>query len=672
MNSAKPTLPAQILSQTPSSSSITDRLWRRSLYNVLNQRPLDRVNVLGDNGHGHLSCVNALSWTPDGQILLSGGDDRTVRIWRMDPDGDVEYPFVCKSVIQTGHRANIFNAHLLPHSTRIVSVAGDKQVRVFEAAVALAHSQSEPETTYTANQLDCRVLRCHTNRVKRIVTEDSPDLFLTVAEDGSVRQHDLRVSHTCGPGGSCPAPLIKCQHELSTLALSPLSPYQFVVAGESPYGYLFDRRNTGRSFDEEWGALPPTTGPSIATCVRRFGRKFKPPNDVYGAHITGARMSAHNGHEVPYSGDGVYLYSTRDNPQDDESHGFSIIPPNREHRTDDIPITSDESRIEFHLTETDDNEMPSPLQRATEDQDDLDDSDEDDFTLDDMPWDDPGVPILLPRMRFAGAGNVETVKDVNFLGPEDEFVTSGSDDGNFFIWHKNTGQLHGIYEGDGSVVNVIEGHPFLPLIAVSGIDSTVKLFAPVNGSSEFSRTDRQEDIIRSNSRGSRQLMTRGQLALIRAALSGEQLSEGNPCNQLDSGYVQCNEDKFGVEASDDLLSHYRQLCHRTHTLLSNLHGLLRLFNVAPGMMVIGRGISRASQYSGYISNSAGDLLTPDRLTATSSLATTVTKGLKLCPTSRIDQRRSALIPTLSSTLAVIFQLLLLCGYVSAHFKFLSA
>ncbi|KAG9218907.1 hypothetical protein CCMSSC00406_0000979 [Pleurotus cornucopiae] len=533
MNSAKPTLPAQILSQTSSISSITDRLWRHSLYNVLNQRPLDRVNVLGDNSHGHLSCVNALSWTPDGQMLLSGGDDRTVRIWRMDPDCDVDYPFVCKSVIQTGHKANIFNAHLLPHSTRIVSVAGDKQVRVFEAAVALAHSQSEPETTYSANQLDCRVLRCHTNRVKRIVTEDSPDLFLTVAEDGSVRQHDLRVPHTCGPGGSCPAPLIRCQHELSALALSPLSPYQFVVAGESPYGYLFDRRNTGRSFDEEWGSLPPTSGPSIATCVRRFGRKTKPHDDVYGTHITGARMSSHNGHEVllSYSGDAVYLYSTRDDPQDeDESHGSSVIPPNREHRTDVIPIASDESHIDVQLAETDDNEASSPGPRLPAGEGDLDDSDADDFTLDAMPWDDPGVPILLPRRRFAGAGNVETVKDVNFLGPEDEFVTSGSDDGNFFIWHKATGELHGIYEGDGSVVNVIEGHPFLPLIAVSGIDSTVKLFAPVNRRSEFSRIDKQEDIIRSNSRGSRQLMTRGQLALIRAALSGQELSEGNPCN----------------------------------------------------------------------------------------------------------------------------------------------
>jgi hypothetical protein len=55
----------------------------------------------------------------------------------------------------------------------------------------------------------------------------------------------------------------------STLALSQLTPYQFVVAGESPYvrtlvvehvfkntqislkGYLFDRRKVGR-LQEEW------------------------------------------------------------------------------------------------------------------------------------------------------------------------------------------------------------------------------------------------------------------------------------------------------------------------------------------------------------------------------------------------------------------------------------
>lgn len=64
---------------------------------------------------------------------------------------------------------------------------------------------------------------------------------------------------------------------------------------------------------------------------------------------------------------------------------------------------------------------------------------------------------------------------MNFIGPEDEYVASGSDDGNFFLWNKMTGELHGIYDGDGSVVNVIESHPRLPLVACSGIDTTVKV-----------------------------------------------------------------------------------------------------------------------------------------------------------------------------------------------------
>lgn len=154
MNSAKPTLPAQILSQTSSTSSITDRLWRHSLYNVLNQRPLDRVNVLGDNSHGHLSYAcplrshskltsmeSQVCQCPELDARRTNAPERrrrpnvrsldsrvrlvnlhicsSVRIWRMDSDCDVDYPFVCKSVIQTGHKANIFNAHLLPHSTRM-------------------------------------------------------------------------------------------------------------------------------------------------------------------------------------------------------------------------------------------------------------------------------------------------------------------------------------------------------------------------------------------------------------------------------------------------------------------------------------------------------------------------------------------------------------------------
>ncbi|TFY53009.1 hypothetical protein EVJ58_g9690 [Rhodofomes roseus] len=134
---------------------------------------------------------------------------------------------------------------------------------------------------------------------------------------------------------------------------------------------------------------------------------------------------------------------------------------------------------------------------------DADEGDEDSDSRDEM--DDvhvastSTVPIIYPRARFAGACNVETVKDVNFLGPEDEYVVSGSDDGNLFIWRKSTGQLHDILEGDGSVVNVIEAHPHLPLVAVSGIDTTVKLFGPARGPSQFSRLTNAENIMQRNS-----------------------------------------------------------------------------------------------------------------------------------------------------------------------------
>lgn len=91
------------------------------------------------------------------------------------------------------------------------------------------------------------------------------------------------------------------------------------------------------------------------------------------------------------------------------------------------------------------------------------------------------VPIVYPRSpRYVGHLNSETVKEVNFLGPHDEYIVSGSDDGNFFVWDKASGELLGIWEGDGSVVNVVVPHPTLPVLAVSGIDDTVKLFGPVS------------------------------------------------------------------------------------------------------------------------------------------------------------------------------------------------
>lgn len=472
----------QILSrsyaQHPPSSSKAESLRRYYQFQALGH-PLDRVNVLGTNGRdGYTGCVNALSWAQDGELLLSGGDDTTVRIWKLDQNNITqEYPFVSRAVIRTGHRGNIFSAKMLPRSSRIATAARDTQIRVFDvkAALPLAITSDHVETEYSTAQTCIAIIRCHSDAVKKIVTEDSPDLFLSVSEDGTVRQHDLRTHHDCSEE-RCPTPLVSMRQELTSLSVSSLFPYQFVVAGESPYGYLYDRRHLRSKIEHEWGAVP-RAGEEATTCVRRLGRQRSGRRSFLREHITGARISASNGHEVilSYSGDGVYLFSTKDDPSLNSSSSSvpSLLSPNAE--TGGNP--SDGS------SESPADDLFHELSESTPE------------------W-EQHVPTLPPRCRYAGARNVATVKDVNFLGPDDQWVVSGSDDGNFFVWEKDSAVLKGIYEGDSSVVNVIEGHPHFPLVAVSGIDTTVKLFSPTKFQSSFSRMDNADQIIqRNNSMG---------------------------------------------------------------------------------------------------------------------------------------------------------------------------
>ncbi len=70
------------------------------------------------------------------------------------------------------------------------------------------------------------------------------------------------------------------------------------------------------------------------------------------------------------------------------------------------------------------------------------------------------VPCDSHTRVYRGHCNVETVKDVNFFGLDDEYVVSGSDSGHVFIWDKHSTEVVNILEGDEDVVNVIQGeHP---------------------------------------------------------------------------------------------------------------------------------------------------------------------------------------------------------------------
>ncbi|EFJ34971.1 hypothetical protein SELMODRAFT_81531 [Selaginella moellendorffii] len=79
---------------------------------------------------------------------------------------------------------------------------------------------------------------------------------------------------------------------------------------------------------------------------------------------------------------------------------------------------------------------------------------------------------------YKGHRNAQTVKGVNFFGPNCEYVVSGSDCGNIFIWKKRGAELVAMMEGDRQVVNCLEPHPSVTVLATSGMDDSVKIWAP--------------------------------------------------------------------------------------------------------------------------------------------------------------------------------------------------
>ncbi|KAM0832640.1 hypothetical protein ACQ4PT_064766 [Festuca glaucescens] len=90
------------------------------------------------------------------------------------------------------------------------------------------------------------------------------------------------------------------------------------------------------------------------------------------------------------------------------------------------------------------------------------------------------LPLSVEKLpvpqTFKGHQNMQTVKGVNFLGPNYDFVASGSDCGYVFIWRKKGGELIRVMKGDKRIVNCVEQHPSESIFASSGIDTSIKIW----------------------------------------------------------------------------------------------------------------------------------------------------------------------------------------------------
>ncbi|XP_010646524.1 uncharacterized protein LOC100251996 isoform X2 [Vitis vinifera] len=176
----------------------------------------------------HRGCVNTVSFNADGEILVSGSDDRRIILWDWE-SGHVKLSF------ESGHINNVFQAKFMPYTDdrSIVTCAADGQVRRAQIL-----ESGRVETTLLAK---------HQGRAHKLAIEPgSPYIFYTCGEDGLVQHIDLR--------SRAATELLTCHQieerrrglravvQLNAIAIDPRNSNLFAVAGSDEYARLYDIR----------------------------------------------------------------------------------------------------------------------------------------------------------------------------------------------------------------------------------------------------------------------------------------------------------------------------------------------------------------------------------------------------------------------------------------------
>ena len=260
----------------------------------------------------------------DDRTLVTCAGDAEVRVFDIENSGRSNIPSAASNIASSGRRRGISNLY---NGVRYLS-DGDTKARVY---------------------------RSHSDRVKRIVTESSPYLFLTCSEDGEVRQWDIRQPSSAYPaprGGrgfsasrpvqnhdisNVPPPLISYKRyhlDLNTISCAASQPHYIALGGAHLHCFLHDRRMTGRDTLYERGQPGGAARNMLdhddeamgraTRCVKRFAPNGKSRMQrTDNGHITACKISDANPNEMIASWSGEHIYSfdlvrsadARDEPQ---------------------------------------------------------------------------------------------------------------------------------------------------------------------------------------------------------------------------------------------------------------------------------------------------------------------------------------------------------------------
>jgi len=326
----------------------------------------------------HFGCVNAVEFSGDGSLLVSGGDDRRVLLWQLDQaiTDNGKYSPVA---MEAEHRSNIFCLGFDSGNTRLYSGGNDEQVIVHDMT-------TRQPLDYFPHEEPVYGLSVHpTNH----------NLFLTACSDGRVLLYDLRQRV-----GEDPVMLAGFSHAFHAVAFNPMEPRLVVTANQKHGIGLWDIRKPERVV-LEYGSMG---GRQQTSMYVRW--------NMTGDRILGLRRR-----------------------------------------------------------------LPPVMYRIEK-------------------------PGAVAQFDHPGYYNSCTMKSCCFGGPDDEYVLSGSDDFNLYMWAvpkegeltEWVGRAHHVLQGHRSIVNQVRYNHSRGIIASSGVEKVVKLWSilPLPDAEDIARSRKEE------------------------------------------------------------------------------------------------------------------------------------------------------------------------------------
>jgi WD40 repeat protein len=120
----------------------------------------------------HAGWVRSVAFSPDGNLLASGGDDQTVQLWAVESGQSLR--------TMQGHAGRVRSIAFSPDGQTLASGSDDQTVRLWDV------SSGELQST----------LAGHTSRVRSVVFSRDGGLFASGSDDGTIRVWSGQTDYT--------------------------------------------------------------------------------------------------------------------------------------------------------------------------------------------------------------------------------------------------------------------------------------------------------------------------------------------------------------------------------------------------------------------------------------------------------------------------------------------